>query len=54
MNKELDARLLQLELDYQSQKRDLEELKTFVIRISVMVNDIQTQINNLIDVENGL
>jgi len=54
MNKELDTRLLQLELDYQSQKRDLEELKTFVIRISVMVNDIQTQINNLIDVENGL
>ena len=54
MSKELENRLLQLELMYESQKRDLEELKTFVIRISVMVNDIQTQINNLIVDNNGL
>ncbi len=54
MSKELENRILQLELDYQSQKRDLEELKTLVIRISVMVSDIQTQINNLIDVRDGL
>lgn len=54
MSKELENRLLQLELNCESQKRDLEELKSFVIRISVMVNDIQTQINNLIDVRDGL
>ncbi len=47
----METRLLQLELNMDSAKRDIEELKEIVQALSSMVNDMQTQINYLIDLK---
>jgi len=45
----MEARLLQLELSMEHAQRDLEELKELMIKLSHLINNLQTQINDLID-----
>jgi uncharacterized coiled-coil protein SlyX len=48
-NNEVKKRLLDLELKIEHQQRDLSELKTLMVQLSLMVNNLQTQMNNLLD-----
>lgn len=48
-NNEVKNRLLDLELKMEAQERELSELKTIMLNLSVMINNMQTQINNLLD-----
>lgn len=48
-NNEVKNRLLDLELKMESQERELSELKTIMLNLSVMINNMQTQLNNLLD-----
>jgi len=47
----METRLLQLELNMDSSKRDIEELKEIVQALSTMINDIQTKVNYLVDLK---
>jgi uncharacterized coiled-coil protein SlyX len=42
-------RLLDLELKIESQQRELSELKTMLLELSLMIHNMQTQMNNLLD-----
>jgi len=48
-NNEVKNRLLDLELKVEHQGKDLSELKTLLVQLSLMVNNLQTQMNNLLD-----
>jgi uncharacterized coiled-coil protein SlyX len=48
-NNEVKNRLLDLELKIEHQERDLSELKSLMVQLSLMVNNLQTQMNNLLD-----
>lgn len=48
-NNEVKKRLLDLELKIEHQERDLSELKSLMVQLSLMVNNLQTQMNNLLD-----
>jgi uncharacterized coiled-coil protein SlyX len=45
----MEARLLQLELNMDSAKRDIEELKELVTNLTFMVNQLNTSIKDLIE-----
>jgi hypothetical protein len=45
----MEARLLQLELSMDAAKRDIEELKEIVMNLTFMVNQLNTNIKDLID-----
>jgi uncharacterized coiled-coil protein SlyX len=45
----METRLLQLELSMDAAKRDIEELKEIVINLTFMVNQLNTNIKDLID-----
>jgi uncharacterized coiled-coil protein SlyX len=45
----MEARLLQLELIMDADKRDIEELKEIVMNLTFMVNQLNTNIKDLID-----
>lgn len=47
----MEKKLLQLELDMDAAKRDIEELKQLILDLSYMVNQMQTQVNHLIDLK---
>jgi len=48
-NNEVKKRLLDLELKIEHQEKDLSELKSLMVQLSLMVNNLQTQMNNLLD-----
>jgi uncharacterized coiled-coil protein SlyX len=50
-NNEVKKRLLDLELKIEHQEKDLSELKSLMVQLSLMVNNMQTQINHLISKE---
>jgi len=45
----METRLLQLELSMDAAKRDIEELKEIVMNLTFMVNQLNTNIKDLID-----
>jgi uncharacterized coiled-coil protein SlyX len=45
----METRLLQLELNMDAAKRDIEELKEIVMNLTFMVNQLNTNIKDLID-----
>ncbi len=45
----MEARLLQLELSMDAAKRDIEELKEIVMNLTFVVNQLNTNIKDLID-----
>ena len=47
----MEKKLLQLELDMDAAKRDIEELKQLILDLSYMVNQMQTKVNYLIDLK---
>ena len=48
-NNEVKNRLLDLELKIEVQERDLSELKSMMLELSLMIHNMQTQMNNLLD-----
>ena len=48
-NNEVKNRLLDLELKIEVQERELSELKSMLLELSLMVNKMQTQLNILLD-----
>lgn len=48
-NNEVKNRLLDLELKIEVQERELSELKSMMLELSLMIHNIQTQMNNLLD-----
>jgi len=42
-------RILDLELKLEVQERELSELKTMMLELSLMIHNMQTQMNNLLD-----
>jgi len=48
-NNEVKNRLLDLELKIEVQERELSELKTMLLELSLMIHNMQTQMNNLLD-----
>jgi uncharacterized coiled-coil protein SlyX len=48
-NNEVKNRILDLELKIESQERELSELKSMLLELSLMVNKMQTQLNILLD-----
>jgi len=49
MDTNLEQRLLQLELDSQHAKRDIEELRDIVISLSWTLNEIDKKIEKFLD-----
>ena len=49
VNTEVKNKLLDLELKIESQDRELSELKSMLLELSLMVNKMQTQLNILLD-----
>lgn len=50
-----DKRLLQLELDFEHQQKQLDELRNLLLALSSTLNDVQTQLNwHLDNYEKGL
>lgn len=47
----METRLLQLELNMEAAKRDIEELKQLIMDLSYMLNQLQTQVNYLADLQ---
>jgi len=45
----MQTRLLQLELSMDAAKRDIQEIKQLLMDLSYMVNQLQTQVNHLTD-----
>ena len=45
----METRLLQLELSMDAAKRDIEELKEIVTNLTYMVNQLNTNISDLIE-----
>ena len=48
-NNEVKNRILDLELRVEAQGRELSELKTMLLELSLMIHNMQTQMNNLLD-----
>ena len=48
-NNEVKNRMLDLELKMETTQRELSELKSLVLELSIMVNKMQTQLNILLD-----
>lgn len=48
-NNKVKNRLLDLELKIEVQERELSELKSILLELSLMIHNMQTQINNLLD-----
>jgi uncharacterized coiled-coil protein SlyX len=48
-NNEMKNRILDLELKLEVQERELSELKTMMLELSLMIHNMQTQMNNLLD-----
>lgn len=48
-NNEVKNRLLDLELKIEVQERELSELKTIMLELSLMIHNMQTQLNNILD-----
>jgi len=48
-NNEVKNRLLDLELKIEVQERELSELKSMMLELSLMIHNMQTQMNNLLD-----
>lgn len=48
-NNEVKNRMLDLELKMETSQRELSELKSLVLELSIMVNKMQTQLNILLD-----
>ena len=49
VNTEAKNKFLDLELKLEAQRKDFEELKTIVLNLSLMINNMQTVINNIKD-----
>ena len=47
----METRLLQLELNMEAAKRDIDELKQLIMDLSYMINNLQTQVNHLADLQ---
>ncbi len=48
-NNEVKNRLLDLELKIEVQEREVSELKSMMLELSLMIHNMQTQLNNLLD-----
>ncbi len=48
-NNEMKNRILDLELKLEVQERELSELKTMMLELSLMIHNMQTQLNNILD-----
>ena len=48
-NSEVKNRILDLELKMETTQRELSELKTMLLELSLMIHNMQTQMNNLLD-----
>ena len=51
LRNKMEDKILQLELDMERAKRDIDELRDIVIALSYTINDIDKKITNFLDGE---